>query len=77
MSLPLLATFGVAVAVVFWFVRIKPKPLEDEVRRRVVVCKKCAAQIAINNTKLCKEFSLKCDACTTRNIYEAGDLVVR
>ena len=77
MSFLLLAMIGVAVALWFWFARTKPEPSQPEVRRRVVACKKCSAQIAINNAKLDQEFSLKCDACKTRSIYKAIDLVLR
>jgi len=77
MNLPLLATIGIALALFLWVARAKPAPLQGEVKRRIVACKKCRAQIGVNNTKVDQEFSLKCETCKTRIIYKAVDLVSR
>jgi DNA-directed RNA polymerase subunit RPC12/RpoP len=78
MSVPLLAGLVVVLIAVFlWLAWRRPKLVPIEIRRRSVACKRCGAQIAVNNVKLEQEFSLRCDSCGTRSFYKQGDLIVR
>ena len=78
MSAPLLT--GLVVVLIAIFLRIawrRPKPAQDEMKRRSVACKRCGALIGIKNVKLDQEFSLRCEACEARTMYRTADLVVR
>lgn len=70
----LMAVGAILIAVCFWLLRKRPEVPQEEVPRRTVACKKCAAPIGIKNTKLDQEFSLKCSGCGSRTIYSIGDI---
>jgi DNA-directed RNA polymerase subunit RPC12/RpoP len=78
MSVPLLAGLVVVpIAIFLWLGWRRSKLLPTDIRRRSVACKRCGAQIAVNNVKLEQEFSLRCDGCGSRSFYKQADLHVR
>lgn len=63
-----------SLSAVFPFGRKNTQP--KNVSWRAVSCKKCGVRIAIPNSKLDNQFSIKCAACDHRTFYTEAEVVV-